>query len=143
MNEPTSPDPNWWRSSVTYQIYIRSFADANGDGIGDVNGIRSRLSYIASLGVDALWINPWYPSPQADGGYDVADYRDIEPRFGSIDEARSLIHEAHEAGLRVLLDIVPNHTSDEHPWFRAALDAGPGSPERGRYHFRPGKRRRR
>jgi alpha-glucosidase len=139
VNEPTSPDLNWWRSSVTYQIYICSFADANGDGIGDVNGIRSRLSYLASLGVDALWINPWYPSPQADGGYDVADYRDIEPRFGSIDEARSLIQEAHEAGLRVLLDIVPNHTSDEHLWFLAALDAGPGSPERSRYHFRPGK----
>ena len=135
----TRPDPDWWRSSVTYQIYIRSFADANGDGVGDVNGIRSRLAYIASLGVDALWINPWYPSPQTDGGYDVADYRDIEPIFGTLADGHALISEAHAVGLRVLLDIVPNHTSDEHPWFRAALDAGPGSPERARYHFRPGK----
>ena len=137
--EVARPDTDWWRSSVTYQIYIRSFADSNGDGVGDVNGIRSRLAYIASLGVDALWINPWYPSPQADGGYDVADYRDIEPIFGTLDDGRALISEAHAVGLRVLLDIVPNHTSDEHPWFQAALDAGPGSSERARYHFRPGK----
>jgi alpha-glucosidase len=135
----TDPDPQWWRSSVTYQIYIRSFADSDGDGIGDVDGIRSRLDYLAALGVDALWINPWYPSPQADAGYDVADYRDIEPTFGSLNEGRALIAEAHAVGLRVLLDIVPNHTSDEHLWFQAALDAAPGSPERDRYHFRPGK----
>ena len=139
MTDPADTNPNWWRSSVTYQIYIRSFADSDGDGIGDVNGIRSRLSYLAALGVDALWINPWYPSPQADGGYDVSDYRDIEPTFGSLDDARALIAEAHAIGLRILLDIVPNHTSDEHPWFRAALDAGPGSPERDRYHFQPGR----
>jgi alpha-glucosidase len=130
---------DWWRSSVTYQIYIRSFADSNGDGIGDVNGIRSRLSYIADLGVDALWINPWYPSPQADAGYDVADYRNIDPLFGSLDDGRALIAEAHELGLRVLLDIVPNHVSDEHPWFQAALAAGPGSDERARFHFAPGQ----
>jgi alpha-glucosidase len=133
------PNPEWWRSSVTYQIYIRSFADSDGDGMGDVNGIRSRLGYIAALGVDALWINPWYPSPQADAGYDVADYRDIEPTFGSLDDGRALIAEAHAAGIRVLLDIVPNHTSDEHEWFRAALASPPGSPERERYHFRPGR----
>jgi alpha-glucosidase len=133
----TSPD--WWRSSVTYQIYIRSFADSNGDGIGDVNGIRSRLAYITALGVDALWINPWYPSPQADAGYDVADYRDVEPMFGSLDDGRALITEAHAVGLRVLLDIVPNHTSDEHVWFQAALASPPGSPERARYIFRPGR----
>ncbi len=139
VTDPASTDSNWWRSSVTYQIYIRSFADTNGDGIGDVNGIRSHLAYIAELGVDALWINPWYPSPQADAGYDVADYRDIEPAFGSLDEGRALITEAHAAGLRVLLDIVPNHTSDEHRWFREALDSPPGSPERARYHFRPGR----
>jgi alpha-glucosidase len=129
----------WWRSAVTYQIYIRSFADSNDDGIGDVNGIRSRLAYIAALGVDALWINPWYPSPQADAGYDVADYRDIEPTFGSLDDGRALIAEAHDAGIRVLLDIVPNHTSDEHVWFQAALASPPGSPERARYIFRPGR----
>jgi len=132
-------DPNWWRSAVTYQIYIRSFADSDGDGIGDVNGIRSRLAYLAGLGVDALWINPWYPSPQADAGYDVADYRAIEPLFGSLDDGRAMITEAHDLGLRVLLDIVPNHTSDEHRWFKEALAAQPGSPQRARYHFRPGK----
>ncbi|MEO7371214.1 MAG: alpha-amylase family glycosyl hydrolase, partial [Ilumatobacteraceae bacterium] len=130
---------DWWRSAVTYQIYIRSFADADGDGMGDVNGIRSRLAYLAALGVDALWINPWYPSPQADAGYDVADYRDIEPVFGSLDDGRALISEAHDVGLRVLLDIVPNHTSDEHVWFQAALASPPGSAERARYHFRPGR----
>jgi alpha-glucosidase len=133
------PDPEWWRSSVTYQIYIRSFADADGDGVGDVNGIRSRLAYIASLGVDALWINPWYPSPQADAGYDVADFRDIEPVFGTLEDGRALITEAHAVGLRVLLDIVPNHLSDEHEWFRAAVASPPGSAERERFHFRPGR----
>jgi alpha-glucosidase len=136
---PTAHDDAWWRSAVTYQLYIRSFADGNGDGLGDIAGIRSRLPYLASLGIDAIWVNPWYPSPQADGGYDVADYEDIEPAFGTLDEAQALIDEAHALGLKVLLDIVPNHTSDEHEWFQAALDAGPGSPERGRFVFRPGK----
>ena len=126
---------------MTYQLYIRSFADANGDGLGDVAGIRSRLPYLAGLGVDAIWVNPWYPSPQADAGYDVADYRDIEPAFGTLDEALGLIEDAHAHGLRVLLDIVPNHTSDEHPWFAAALAAGPGSPERARYVFRRARAR--
>jgi alpha-glucosidase len=129
----------WWREAVTYQLYIRSFADGNGDGLGDVAGIRSHLDHLVNLGVDAVWVNPWYPSPQADGGYDVADYQDIEPTFGTLPEARQLIDEAHALGLRVILDIVPNHTSDEHAWFRAALAAGPGSPERARYIFRPGK----
>ena len=130
-------DP-WWRSAVTYQLYIRSFADGNGDGLGDVAGIRSRLGYLARLGIDAIWVNPWYPSPQADGGYDVADYRDIEPAFGTLEEAQALIDEAHALGIKVILDIVPNHTSDEHAWFVAALAAAPGSPERERYIFRPG-----
>ena len=129
----------WWRSAVIYQVYIRSFADADGDGIGDIGGIRSRLPYLAGLGVDALWINPWYPSPMADAGYDVADYRGVEPLFGTLDQAQALIREAHEHGLRVLLDIVPNHTSDRHPWFQSALAAEPGSPERARYWFRPGR----
>jgi len=132
-------DDAWWRSAVTYQLYIRSFADGNGDGLGDLAGIRSRLPYVASLGVDAIWVNPWYPSPQADGGYDVADYRDIEPAFGTLDGAQAMIDEAHGLGLKVILDIVPNHTSDEHAWFTAALAAGPGSPERDRYVFRPGR----
>jgi alpha-glucosidase len=133
------PSLDWWRSAVTYQLYIRSFADADGSGLGDVAGVRSRLPYLVELGIDAIWINPWYPSPQADGGYDVADYRNIDPAFGTLDEAQLLIDEAHQHGLRVILDIVPNHTSDEHPWFQAALAAGPGSPERGRYLFRPGR----
>ena len=136
---PAADPPDWWRGAVTYQVYIRSFADSDGDGLGDIEGIRSRLPYLAELGVDALWINPWFPSPQADGGYDVSDYRSIDPAFGTLDDAQRLIDDAHAAGLRVLLDIVPNHTSDEHQWFRAALEAGPGSPERARYLFRPGR----
>jgi alpha-glucosidase len=129
----------WWRDAVVYQIYIRSFADGNGDGIGDIAGIRARLGHLRSLGVDALWINPWYPSPMADGGYDVADYRAVEPLFGTPEEAAALIEEAHALGLRVILDIVPNHTSDQHRWFQAALASSPGSPERALYHFRPGR----
>ena len=128
---------DWWRSAVVYQLYIRSFADGNGDGVGDIAGIRARLGHLRDLGVDAVWINPWYPSPMADAGYDVSDYRAIEPVFGTADEAAELIAEAHAAGLRVLLDIVPNHTSDEHPWFRAALAGDPAA--RGRYLFRPGR----
>ena len=128
--------PSWWQTAVVYQVYIRSFADGNGDGIGDIRGMRARLPYLAQLGVDAIWINPWYPSPMADAGYDVADYRDIEPSYGTLDEAQALISAAHELGIRVLLDIVPNHTSDEHAWFRAALADEPGA--RQRYHFRPG-----
>jgi len=131
--------PDWWRSAVLYQVYIRSFADGNGDGVGDVAGIRSRLGYLAELGVDALWITPWYPSPMADGGYDVADYRGIAPEFGTLAEAEQLIAEAHQHGLRVLLDLVPNHTSHDHAWFRAAVAADPGSPERARYWFRDGR----
>ncbi|HEX6257615.1 MAG TPA: glycoside hydrolase family 13 protein [Euzebyales bacterium] len=130
---------DWWRDAVVYQVYIRSFADGDGDGNGDIAGLRSRLVHLRRLGVDAIWINPWYPSPMADGGYDVADYRDIEPVFGTLADAEALIADAHEVGLRVLLDIVPNHTSDRHPWFQAALAAGPGSPERARYLFRPGR----
>ncbi|MCB0881988.1 MAG: glycoside hydrolase family 13 protein [Thermoleophilia bacterium] len=130
---------DWWRTAVVYQVYIRSFADADGDGLGDVQGIRSRLGYLRDLGVDGLWINPWYPSPQADGGYDVADYRDIDPAFGTLDDARRLVDEAHRLGLRVLLDVVPNHTSVEHAWFRQALASPPGSPARARYIFRPGR----
>jgi alpha-glucosidase len=129
----------WWRDAVVYQVYIRSFADGDGDGLGDIAGLRGRLGHLAGLGVDAVWINPWYPSPMADAGYDVSDYRDIEPRFGTLADAEALVAEAHGLGLRVLLDIVPNHTSSAHPWFVEALAAGPGSPARGRYLFRPGR----
>jgi alpha-glucosidase len=124
---------------VVYQVYLRSFADGNGDGFGDLAGLRSRLEYLADLGVDAVWINPWYRSPFRDGGYDVADYREIDPRFGSLAEAESLIAEAHDHGIRVLADLVPNHTSSEHRWFREALASTPGSDERDRYIFRRGK----
>ncbi|MDO7868372.1 glycoside hydrolase family 13 protein [Nocardioides jiangxiensis] len=127
----------WWADAVVYQVYIRSFADGDGDGIGDIAGLRSKIPYLAELGVDAIWINPWYPSPQADAGYDVADYRDIEPAYGTLVEADLLIAEAHAAGLRVILDIVPNHTSDQHAWFRAALAGDEAA--RARYIFRPGR----
>ena len=129
----------WWRDAVIYQVYIRSFADSNGDGIGDLAGVRSRLPYLSELGIDAIWFTPWYPSPMDDGGYDVADFRDIEPSFGTLDEAEALIAEAHTLGIRVIIDIVPNHCSDLHRWFQAALAAGPGSPERERFWFRPGR----
>ena len=131
-------EQDWWRNAVVYQVYIRSFADGNGDGTGDLAGLRSRLDHLARLGVDAIWINPWSPSPLADGGYDVADYRAINPMFGDTAQAEALIAEAHARDIRVLLDIVPNHHSDEHVWFRQALAAGPGSPERERYLFRDG-----
>jgi alpha-glucosidase len=134
-----APESPWWRQAVVYQVYLRSFADGDGDGTGDIAGLRSRLGYIRSLGVDAIWINPWYVSPLNDGGYDVADYRAIDPGFGAMEEAEALIAEAGEQGLRILLDLVPNHTSSEHAWFREALASPPGSPSRARYHFRPGR----
>ena len=135
----TADDLDWWRDAVVYQVYIRSFADGNGDGTGDIAGLRGKLDHLERLGVDAIWINPWYPSPLADGGYDVADYRAINPLFGDTAEAEALLGEAHRRGIRVLLDIVPNHHSDSHAWFRAALAAAPGSPERERYVFRDGR----
>nr|WP_246136392.1 glycoside hydrolase family 13 protein [Leekyejoonella antrihumi] len=128
----------WWRSAVIYQIYPRSFADANGDGIGDLAGITTRLPYLRALGVDAIWLSPFYTSPQADAGYDVADYRDIDPLFGSLADADLLIKSAHDLALKVIVDLVPNHSSDEHPWFQTALASAPGSPERDRYMFRDG-----
>ena len=129
----------WWRDSVIYQIYIRSFADSNGDGKGDVKGIESRLGYLKKLGIDAIWITPWYPSPQKDHGYDVSDFMDIEPDYGTIEDAKQLISKAHDLGLRVIIDLVPNHCSDQHKWFQAALKADPGSKERDRFMFREGK----
>jgi alpha-glucosidase len=129
----------WWRHAVVYQVYLRSFADANADGTGDIAGLRSRLPYLRDLGVDAIWVNPWYTSPLNDGGYDVADYRSINPEFGTLEAAIELIAEANQLGLRVLVDLVPNHTSSEHPWFQEALGSAPGSEARARYHFRQGK----
>lgn len=132
------PTADWWRSAAIYQVYPRSFADANGDGTGDLAGVRGRLRYLADLGIDALWFTPWYPSPMADGGYDVADYRDIDPLFGDLAEAEGLITDALALGIRTIIDVVPNHVSDQHVWFQAALAAGPGSPERERFWFRDG-----
>ena len=129
----------WWRDAVIYQVYVRSFADGDGDGLGDLPGVISRVPYLHRLGIDAVWLNPFYPSPQADAGYDVADYRDVDARFGTLDDADRLIAAAHDVGIRVIFDIVPNHTSDEHAWFRAAVAAGRGSPERARYVFRDGR----
>jgi alpha-glucosidase len=129
----------WWRGAAIYQVYLRSFADGNGDGFGDLAGLRSRLAYLADLGINAIWLNPWYPSPMSDGGYDVADYRNIEPVFGTLAEAEKLIQEAHDLGIRIIIDVVPNHCSDHHAWFREALDAGPGSAARERFWFRPGR----
>jgi alpha-glucosidase len=136
---PDAADGRWWRDAVVYQVYVRSFADANGDGVGDLAGVLERLPYLRDLGVDALWFNPWYPSPMADMGYDVADYRAIDPAFGTLEQAEQLIAAARAFEIRTIVDIVPNHVSDQHPWFVAALAAPPGSPERARFWFRPGR----
>lgn len=133
------PDAEWWRDAVVYQVYPRSFADANGDGIGDFRGVIDRIPYLQKLGIDAIWFSPFYPSALADGGYDVDDYRAIDPRIGTLEEFDEMTEKLHAAGIRVIVDIVPNHTSDQHEWFRAALAAEPGSPERDRYIFRDGE----
>ncbi|WP_091293128.1 glycoside hydrolase family 13 protein [Micromonospora halophytica] len=138
QEQPGGPAGGWWTEAVIYQIYPRSFADSDGDGMGDLPGITARLGHLTELGVDAVWLSPFYPSPQADAGYDVADYRDVDPLFGRLSDADALIAEARARGLRVIVDLVPNHTSSAHRWFRAALPAGPGSPERARYVFRDG-----
>ncbi|WFE96270.1 glycoside hydrolase family 13 protein [Micromonospora sp. WMMD987] len=136
---PRTSDHDWWRAAVVYQVYVRSFADSDGDGVGDLGGIRQRLPYLRDLGVDALWLTPFYTSPQIDGGYDVADYRDVDPLFGSLTDFDAMITDAHALGLRIIVDLVPNHTSSAHSWFTAALAAGPGSPERQRYLFADGR----
>ncbi len=150
VTEPTAPqttdqadpnrqaDPDWWRQAVVYQIYPRSFADGNGDGIGDLTGILSRVDHLVELGVDAVWLSPFYPSQLADGGYDVDDYCDVDPRIGTLDEFDQLLDVLHGFGIRVIVDIVPNHTSNLHQWFVEALAAPKGSPARDRYLFRDG-----
>jgi alpha-glucosidase len=129
----------WWRDAVIYQLYVRSFADGDGDGIGDLHGVLSRLDYLAGLGVDGIWLNPCYPSPQADHGYDIADFTGINPEYGDLGVFDTLVAEAHARGLRVLMDLVPNHCSDAHPWFTEALAAPPGSRARARFLFRDGR----
>lgn len=130
---------DWWRQAVVYQVYPRSFRDLNGDGVGDIRGVTERLPYLNRLGVDAVWLSPFYPSALADGGYDVDDYRDVDPLLGSLADADELIARAHELGLKIVVDIVPNHSSDRHVWFREALSSPPGSPARNRYVFRDGR----
>ena len=139
FDDDSAPDQAWWRDAVIYQIYPRSFADANGDGMGDLAGVTSRLDYLQQLSVDAIWLSPFYRSPQADAGYDVADYRDVDPLFGNLADFDEMLAAAHARGLRVIVDLVPNHTSDEHEWFVEALAAPEGSAARERYIFRDGK----
>ena len=129
----------WWRDAVIYQVYPRSFKDSNGDGMGDLGGVTEKLPYLKQLGVDAVWLSPFYLSPQHDAGYDVADYRTIDPRFGTLDDFERMKDQAHELGLKIIVDLVPNHTSEDHEWFQAALASPIGSPERARYVFRNGK----
>ncbi|GAA3454444.1 glycoside hydrolase family 13 protein [Dactylosporangium matsuzakiense] len=127
----------WWRTAVIYEVYVRSFADGNGDGVGDLIGLHERLPYLRDLGVDALWLTPFFRSPMVDGGYDVADYRDVDPAFGTLADFDTMLAAAHALGLRVLIDVVPNHTSSEHAWFQQALQEVSGSSARARYHFHP------
>ncbi len=136
---PSQAGSQWWRSGVIYQIYPRSFADANGDGMGDLKGITQRLTHLKDLGVDAIWLSPFYRSPQKDAGYDVSDYVSVDPLFGTLEDFDEMVEEAHRLSLRVMIDLVPNHTSSEHEWFQKALKAAPGSKERSYYHFKDGK----
>lgn len=147
MDDPPAPargptprrGPGWWREAVVYEVYVRSFADGDGDGVGDLGGVTDRLPAIAELGVDALWLTPFYRSPQADHGYDVSDPRDVDPLFGDLAAFDRLVARAHGLGLRVVVDVVPNHVSDQHLWFREAVAAPPGAPARARFHVRAGR----
>lgn len=139
MEAFASPEHDWWRNSVVYQLYVKSFADSDADGMGDLGGIVQRLDHIASLGVDAIWLNPCYPSPNKDGGYDVADHLIVAERLGGMAAFEKLRDACHDRGLRLLMDLVPNHCSDQHHWFQAALAAGPGSDQRARFHFAEGR----
>lgn len=138
MSNQDMSDRDWWRQAVVYQVYPRSFADHDGDGVGDLPGITSRVGYLKALGVDAVWLSPFYPSALADGGYDVDDYRDVDPRLGTLADFDAMVAALHDAGIKLIIDIVPNHTSNRHRWFQEALAAAPGSPARERYHFRDG-----
>ena len=134
--EPAVRDAAWWKTAVVYQIYPRSFADSDGDGIGDLPGITAHLDHLAELGVDVVWLSPVYPSPQDDAGYDISDYQDIEPTFGTLDDFDALLAGMHDRGMKLVMDLVVNHTSDEHPWFVESRSS-PGSPKRDWYWWRP------
>ncbi|MFF9813526.1 alpha-glucosidase [Streptomyces sp. NPDC014006] len=136
LNMPADT-PAWWKNAVVYQIYPRSFADSNADGIGDLPGITERLDYLAELGVDVLWLSPVYPSPHDDNGYDISDYQDIDPVFGTLADFDRLLSAAHARGMKLVMDLVVNHTSDEHPWFTASRDGGREGPRRDWYIWRP------
>ncbi|GAA1892397.1 glycoside hydrolase family 13 protein [Paeniglutamicibacter psychrophenolicus] len=137
-NESPATDPNWWRQAAVYQIYPRSFYDANGDGLGDLKGITAKIPYLKDLGLDALWLSPFYPSELADGGYDVADYRNVDPKLGTLEDFYTMTEAIHAAGMKLIVDIVPNHSSDQHAWFQEALASDKGSAARARYIFRDG-----
>ncbi len=139
MTPSGAQGPGWWRNAVLYHVYLRSFADGDGDGVGDIRGLRRHLGHVRALGADAVMISPWYRSPMVDGGYDISDHCDVDPLFGTLAEADAFLAEAHALGLRVVIDLVANHTSTQHPWFRAALATGVGSRERRRYYFRDGR----
>ena len=130
---------DWWKQAVVYQVYPRSFKDSDGDGLGDIAGVSEKMDYLRALGVDAVWLSPFYPSELADGGYDVIDYRDVDPRLGTMDDFDEMTLRAHEAGIKVIVDIVPNDTANKHRMFLEALAAGRGSKERDRYIFREGR----
>jgi alpha-glucosidase len=134
----TDNPADWWRQAVVYQVYPRSFLDETADGIGDLAGVTSKVPYLVTLGMDAVWLSPFYPSALADGGYDVDDYRDVDPRLGTLADFDELSATLHEAGLKLIVDIVPNHSSNRHVWFREALAASAGSKARDRYIFRDG-----
>ena len=136
---PNLSQAKWWQDAVIYQVYPRSFRDSNGDGIGDIQGVIQSLPYLAALGVDAIWLSPFYKTPNKDGGYDVEDPRDVDPMFGTLGDAEKLISSAHGLDLKVIFDVVPNHFSSEHKWFKEALRSAPGSKERSRFHFYDGK----
>jgi len=131
-----APASDWWKSAVVYQIYPRSFADSDGDGVGDLPGISARLDYLATLGVDVVWLSPVYPSPQDDNGYDISDYQDIEPVFGTLADFDALLDGVHSRGMKLVMDLVVNHSSDEHPWFVQSR-SGADNPKRDWYWWRP------
>src|SRR4051794_3225357 len=127
------PNPLWYKDAVIYQVHVKSFADSNGDGVGDFPGLIEKLDYIAELGVNCIWLLPFYPSPRRDDGYDISEYRDVHPEYGTLADVRRFIDEAHARGIRVITELVINHTSDQHPWFQRARRAKPGSNYRNYY----------